>query len=111
MQPSKLCVVSNSVVRAIVVVMLGVAITAALLLVPVCEAREQLIYNFYKKSCPSAESIVQQVVKKYIGADPTLAASILRLHYHDCFVRVCQLFQCVHTLLCVSKIWISDLIL
>ena len=89
MLPSKLCVVFNSVVRVIVLVMLGVALIVELLLVPVCEAREKLIYNFYKKNCPSTESIVQQVVKKYICTYPTLAASLLRLHYHDCFMSVC----------------------
>lgn len=72
------------------VVILGVAITTAVLLVPMCEAVQQPIQNFYMQSCPWAESIVQQVVRKYIAADPTLAASVLRLHFHDCFVRGCD---------------------
>jgi len=93
MLPSKLCVVFNSVDRAIVLVVLGVALTVALLLALEGEAKEHLIYNIYKKNYPSAEIIVQQVVNKYTSTDPTLDASLLRLHYHDFFVRVSQLSQ------------------
>jgi len=99
MQISKRCVPFNSFVQAIVVAMLGVAITAAVLVVPVCEAGKQTKHNFYKKSCPWAESTIEQVVKKHLAADPTLAAPILRMHFHDCFVRVCQLLECLNTLL------------
>uniref|UniRef100_A0A6N2N6N6 peroxidase n=1 Tax=Salix viminalis TaxID=40686 RepID=A0A6N2N6N6_SALVM len=45
--------------------------------------------GFYSKSCPNAEKIVQDYVNSHIHNAPSLAASILRMHFHDCFVRVC----------------------
>eukprot|EP00253_Pinus_taeda_P008214 PITA_08214 len=81
------CVVFNSVTSATSVVMFGIAVIAAVLCVPTCEAQGQPIYNFYMTSCPGVEGLVRQVVNKYIAADHTIAASLLRLHFHDCFVR------------------------
>lgn len=69
-----------------IVVLLGVAI---LFSVSWCEAG-YLRYDFYKSCCPSAESTVEKVVKKYIKKDETLAAPLLRMHFHDCFVRGCD---------------------
>ena len=44
--------------------------------------------RFYKKTCPKAEAIVRKTVADFIAQDPTVAAPLLRLHFHDCFVRV-----------------------
>ena len=68
-----------------IVLLLGVALLSS---APWCEAGN-LWHDFYKRSCPSAESTVEKVVKKYIQKDQTLAAPLLRMHFHDCFVRVC----------------------
>ncbi|KAF8376674.1 hypothetical protein HHK36_005582 [Tetracentron sinense] len=46
--------------------------------------------GFYKKTCPNAEAIVRKTTAQYISRAPTLAASLLRLHFHDCFVRGCE---------------------
>lgn len=48
----------------------------------------QLQLNFYSKSCPKAEKIIQEYVLKHIPNAPSLAAALLRMHFHDCFVRV-----------------------
>ncbi|KAG8642321.1 peroxidase 3-like [Manihot esculenta] len=50
----------------------------------------QLQMGFYAKSCPKAEKIVQDFVNKHIHNAPSLAASFLRLNFHDCFVRGCD---------------------
>ncbi|KAK9147087.1 hypothetical protein Sjap_006990 [Stephania japonica] len=41
--------------------------------------------NVYQNSCPDAEPIVFSVVAKAVADDPRMAASLLRLHFHDCF--------------------------
>ncbi|CAN6483479.1 unnamed protein product [Victoria cruziana] len=50
----------------------------------------QLKLGFYDHICPQAESITQGFVKEHIPNAPPLAAALLRLHFHDCFVRGCD---------------------
>ncbi|KAJ4975743.1 hypothetical protein NE237_000849 [Protea cynaroides] len=46
--------------------------------------------DFYAKTCPNAEKIVLDYVKKHIPNAPSLAAPLLRMQFHDCFVRGCD---------------------
>uniref|UniRef100_M8CDS8 Peroxidase n=1 Tax=Aegilops tauschii TaxID=37682 RepID=M8CDS8_AEGTA len=50
----------------------------------------QLEIGFYSKTCPDAEKIVGEEMAKIIAAAPSLAGPLLRLHFHDCFVRGCD---------------------
>lgn len=49
-----------------------------------------LALNFYDFSCPGVYSAVGNVVGEHISKAPTLAAPLLRMHFHDCFVRGCD---------------------
>lgn len=46
--------------------------------------------SFYGQTCPAVESIVVGVMSQAVQNETRLAASILRLHFHDCFVNGCD---------------------
>ncbi|KAJ8540007.1 hypothetical protein K7X08_026396 [Anisodus acutangulus] len=50
----------------------------------------QLQPNFYAKSCPKAEKIILDYVQKHIPNAPSLPAALIRMHFHDCFLRGCD---------------------
>ncbi|KAH7442326.1 hypothetical protein KP509_03G082400 [Ceratopteris richardii] len=54
-----------------------------------CSAKK-LHYNFYGNSCPAVESRVRRIVKEAVRKETRMAASLLRLHFHDCFVEGCD---------------------
>ncbi|CAL5038220.1 unnamed protein product [Urochloa decumbens] len=65
-------------------------LAALLLLAGSSLAAAQLEFGYYSKSCPNAEAIVRDEMEKIISAAPSLAGPLLRLHFHDCFVRGCD---------------------
>ncbi|KAM7252984.1 hypothetical protein ACFE04_025602 [Oxalis oulophora] len=46
--------------------------------------------SYYKKSCPKALSTIQKAVKEAVKKERRMGASLLRLHFHDCFVQGCD---------------------
>ncbi|XP_015868739.3 peroxidase 10 [Ziziphus jujuba] len=50
----------------------------------------QLDYKFYDYTCPNLTKIVTYGVWSAIANDTRMAASLLRLHFHDCFVNGCD---------------------
>ncbi|KAK4840933.1 hypothetical protein QYF36_021745 [Acer negundo] len=50
----------------------------------------KLYPQFYDHSCPKAQQIVKSVLAKAVAKETRMAASLLRLHFHDCFVKGCD---------------------
>ncbi|KAH7513269.1 hypothetical protein FEM48_Zijuj12G0179500 [Ziziphus jujuba var. spinosa] len=46
--------------------------------------------DFYGKDCPRLEETVRQITWEKVGENRSVAAKLLRLHFHDCFVRGCD---------------------
>lgn len=44
--------------------------------------------NYYLMSCPVVDPIVKNKVNSALLNDPTLAAALIRMHFHDCFIEV-----------------------
>lgn len=43
---------------------------------------------YYDRTCPEAENAVRDIVSADMNNDPTIAAGIIRIFFHDCFVKV-----------------------
>ncbi|CAM8920046.1 unnamed protein product [Rhodiola kirilowii] len=49
-----------------------------------------LSMNYYLMSCPILEPIVKNTVSQALRSGPTLAAGLVRMHFHDCFIQGCD---------------------
>lgn len=47
-----------------------------------------LSFDYYKKSCPKAESIVKDFLSSAVKQNPGLIPALIRIHFHDCFIQV-----------------------
>ncbi|KAL1320588.1 hypothetical protein HN51_065263 [Arachis hypogaea] len=50
----------------------------------------QLDPSFYKNTCANVHSIVREVIRNVSKSDPRMLGSLMRLHFHDCFVQGCD---------------------
>ncbi|CAK7339186.1 unnamed protein product [Dovyalis caffra] len=50
----------------------------------------QLTPTFYDQTCPNVSNIILGVIAETLTSDPRIGASLIRLHFHDCFVNGCD---------------------
>ncbi|WVZ02523.1 hypothetical protein V8G54_023329 [Vigna mungo] len=53
-------------------------------------ASSDLRPGFYSETCPNAEVIVRDVMKRALAVEPRSVASVMRFQFHDCFVNGCD---------------------
>ncbi|KAE8707227.1 putative Peroxidase superfamily protein [Hibiscus syriacus] len=46
--------------------------------------------KFYDRVCPQALPAIKRIVQAAVHREPRMGASLLRLHFHDCFVNDCD---------------------
>ncbi|EPS73906.1 hypothetical protein M569_00850 [Genlisea aurea] len=72
------------------IIFLGLSLSLLSVRLHVYGQQNGLSVNYYQQSCPNVLQIVCQQMQQILNEDITLAASLLRLHFHDCFVRGCD---------------------
>ncbi|KAF4400746.1 hypothetical protein G4B88_001301 [Cannabis sativa] len=65
-------------------------ITTLLLITTVPQSKAALNANYYSQTCPQAEKIILQTVYNASIFDPKVPARLLRMFFHDCFIRLRQ---------------------
>ncbi|GLT71783.1 hypothetical protein SLA2020_437780 [Shorea laevis] len=50
----------------------------------------ELTTTFYNETCPNVSTIVRGIIKQALQTDTRIGASLIRLHFHDCFVNGCD---------------------
>ncbi|KAL6525541.1 hypothetical protein OROHE_015848 [Orobanche hederae] len=53
-------------------------------------ASAQMKVGYYNSTCPKAESLIRVAVRQQFSKDRSITAALLRMHFHDCFVRGCD---------------------
>jgi len=66
------------------------SLSALLLLCLAASASAQLSPKFYASSCPGALAAIKSVLTAAVAREARMGASLLRLHFHDCFVQGCD---------------------
>ena len=61
-----------------------------------CHIEAALQVGYYGDKCPFAEKIIREEVTEAFAKDKGIAPGLLRLHFHDCFVRVYTLIHVVY---------------
>ncbi|KAK1404878.1 Peroxidase [Heracleum sosnowskyi] len=68
----------------------SVTMVCMICLLIICSANAQLSANYYAYSCPGLQRIVRNALTPNVRRDRRLGASLLRMHFHDCFVNGCD---------------------
>nr|GLL37719.1 peroxidase 15-like [Ipomoea trifida] len=68
----------------------AVLATTVLVLQLLSQTNGQLSSSFYSTTCPNVSTVVRTVIQQSLVNDPRITASLIRLHFHDCFVNGCD---------------------
>ncbi|KAI6701697.1 hypothetical protein NL676_016021 [Syzygium grande] len=66
------------------------AIVSSMLVLLCMSCHAQLSSTFYDKSCPGALDAIRTSIRTAVSRERRMAASLIRLHFHDCFVQGCD---------------------
>lgn len=75
------------------VVAIFVTLAIAMTSITPAVAHSRLKVGFYDRSCPEVETIVYNSIRQSYNADNSVAPGVLRMAFHDCFVRVSDRFD------------------
>ncbi|KAL6543835.1 hypothetical protein OROGR_010332 [Orobanche gracilis] len=53
-------------------------------------APPRLSPSFYARTCPRAATTIRNSITRAVSREKRMAASLIRLHFHDCFVQGCD---------------------
>lgn len=68
----------------------SVALLLLLSLMSTTSEAAQLSSTFYDKTCPNALTTIRSSIRTAVSRERRMAASLIRLHFHDCFVQGCD---------------------
>ncbi|KAH9658766.1 peroxidase 5 [Citrus sinensis] len=60
------------------------------LLIISTQSEAQLSPTFYDATCPSALNTIRTGIRNAVSRERRMSASLIRLHFHDCFVQGCD---------------------
>ncbi|CAI9781169.1 unnamed protein product [Fraxinus pennsylvanica] len=66
------------------------AAVAAIFFLLMISCQAQLSSTFYDTTCPNALSTIRTSIRQAVSNERRMAASLIRLHFHDCFVQGCD---------------------
>lgn len=69
----------------------SILVLGFILVIQVGHCFGQLKVGFYQGKCgeKNVENVIYEVVRKKIIGDPDTVSDLVRVSFHDCFVRVC----------------------
>lgn len=65
-------------------------IVSMFLLIISTQSEAQLSPTFYDATCPSALNTIRTGIRNAVSRERRMSASLIRLHFHDCFVQGCD---------------------
>nr|AAU04440.2 secreted peroxidase [Phelipanche ramosa] len=68
----------------------ALAILSLILFLSSTPTQAQLSPTFYSRTCRNAPTIIRNSIRRAISRERRMAASLIRLHFHDCFVQGCD---------------------